>query len=155
EDLMPTEEAFIQAIIADPDDDAPRLIYADWLDEQGECERAEFIRVQVALARMDEDDERRPELEVQERELLTAHDEGEGGDRPFSFDSSMVYARGLPDLLNVSVERFLAEADGSLARCAAHRVRFLDASGHIRELAESSHLARFTNIKFDPSGGGL
>jgi uncharacterized protein (TIGR02996 family) len=37
-------EAFLQAIIDDPDDDTPRLIFADWLDENGEPERAEFIR---------------------------------------------------------------------------------------------------------------
>ena len=28
--------AFLEAIRADPKDDAPRLIHADWLDEQGE-----------------------------------------------------------------------------------------------------------------------
>jgi uncharacterized protein (TIGR02996 family) len=43
------ERAFIAAIVADPDDDAPRLIYSDWLDEQGQSERAEFIRVQCTL----------------------------------------------------------------------------------------------------------
>jgi uncharacterized protein (TIGR02996 family) len=26
-----TDDAFIQAIVADPDDDALRLVYADWL----------------------------------------------------------------------------------------------------------------------------
>ena len=41
------EQAFLRAVIENPDDDAPRLIYADWLDEQGQSERAEFIRVQV------------------------------------------------------------------------------------------------------------
>lgn len=30
-------------------DDAPRLVYADWLDENGNSERAEFIRVQCEL----------------------------------------------------------------------------------------------------------
>jgi uncharacterized protein (TIGR02996 family) len=44
-------EAFIRAILANPDDDTPRTIYADWLDDQGECHYAEFIRVQVNLAR--------------------------------------------------------------------------------------------------------
>lgn len=34
-----------------PDDDTPRLILADWLDEYGEPERAELIRVQCELAR--------------------------------------------------------------------------------------------------------
>jgi uncharacterized protein (TIGR02996 family) len=38
---------FLRAIIAAPDDDAPRLVYADFLDERGEHERAAFIRRQV------------------------------------------------------------------------------------------------------------
>ena len=29
--------------------DGPRLVYADWLEEQGECERAEFIRCQIKV----------------------------------------------------------------------------------------------------------
>lgn len=49
---MTDDAAFLAAIIADPEDDSPRLIYADYLDENGECDRAEFIRVQVEVARM-------------------------------------------------------------------------------------------------------
>jgi uncharacterized protein (TIGR02996 family) len=48
---MTEREAFIAAILAAPDDDLPRLVYADWLEEQGEVERAEFIRVQCELAK--------------------------------------------------------------------------------------------------------
>jgi uncharacterized protein (TIGR02996 family) len=44
------DDAFLQAILESPDDDTPRLVYADYLDEHGETDRAEFIRVQVALA---------------------------------------------------------------------------------------------------------
>jgi uncharacterized protein (TIGR02996 family) len=44
------EQAFIRAIAERPDDDGPRLIFADWLDEIGD-ERADFIRTQCALAR--------------------------------------------------------------------------------------------------------
>src|SRR5262245_49641697 len=33
-----------------PDDDAPRLILADWLEEHGEPERARFIRLQLERA---------------------------------------------------------------------------------------------------------
>lgn len=40
-------EDFLAAIIADPADDTKRLIYADWLEENGEGERAEFIRGQI------------------------------------------------------------------------------------------------------------
>jgi uncharacterized protein (TIGR02996 family) len=46
-----TERAdFLRAICAAPADDAPRLVYADWLDEAGEWELAEYIRVGCELA---------------------------------------------------------------------------------------------------------
>jgi uncharacterized protein (TIGR02996 family) len=47
---MSDAAAFLRAIIAEPDADFPRLAYADWLDEHGQPERSEFIRVQVELA---------------------------------------------------------------------------------------------------------
>ena len=54
-----SDAAFLDAILAHPDDDGPRLVYADWLDEQGQAARAEFIRVQCELARLGEADPRR------------------------------------------------------------------------------------------------
>ena len=41
-----------RAVLDSPEDDAPRLIYADWLDEHGRPDRAEFIRVQCAMDRI-------------------------------------------------------------------------------------------------------
>jgi uncharacterized protein (TIGR02996 family) len=46
------DEAFLEAICETPADDTPRLVYADWLDERGDSDRAEFIRVQCELARL-------------------------------------------------------------------------------------------------------
>jgi uncharacterized protein (TIGR02996 family) len=43
--------AFLAAIHAAPEDDAPRLVYSDWLDERGEVERAEFVRTQIEMRR--------------------------------------------------------------------------------------------------------
>lgn len=42
--------ALLAAIREHPEEDTPRLMYADWLEEHGERERAEFIRVQCELA---------------------------------------------------------------------------------------------------------
>jgi uncharacterized protein (TIGR02996 family) len=45
--------ALLRAICDNPDEDTPRLAYADWLDEQGgesNIARAEFIRLQVGEA---------------------------------------------------------------------------------------------------------
>jgi uncharacterized protein (TIGR02996 family) len=58
------DSGFLRAIAADPDDDAPRLVYADWLEESGEpsrVARAELIRFQVAAARARPDDPKAPE----------------------------------------------------------------------------------------------
>src|SRR5262245_58838195 len=74
---MTSEESFLQAIIDRPDDDAPRLIYADWLEENGRTgadrARAEFIRVQVELERLPADDDRRAELAARQDQLLAKH----------------------------------------------------------------------------------
>src|SRR5262245_57708734 len=69
-----SHDAFLRAIIDRPDDDLPRLVYADYLDEVGDPARAEFIRVQCELAGLPEDDPRRPALEDREHELLDEHE---------------------------------------------------------------------------------
>jgi uncharacterized protein (TIGR02996 family) len=43
--------ALLAAVAAEPDDDGLRLVLADWLEEHGEPERAELIRVQTEMAR--------------------------------------------------------------------------------------------------------
>ncbi len=48
------EPSLLAAVIAEPDDDFPRLVLADWLEEAGQADRAEFIRVQCRIAEMDE-----------------------------------------------------------------------------------------------------
>ena len=44
-------DALRAAILADPDDDTARLVYADWLEENGRADRAAFVRAQVEAAR--------------------------------------------------------------------------------------------------------
>ncbi len=75
--------AFLADIIANPADDTPRLIFADWLEDNGEPERAEFIRCQVELAKGNGCDPRplhnkpcrRCSMIARERELLVRHRE--------------------------------------------------------------------------------
>lgn len=48
---MTEADALRSAVVANPDDDTPRLIFADWLDEHGQPDRAAFIRMQIDAAR--------------------------------------------------------------------------------------------------------
>jgi uncharacterized protein (TIGR02996 family) len=44
------ETVFLRDIHASPDDDTPRLVFADWLEDHGDPDRAELIRLQCRLA---------------------------------------------------------------------------------------------------------
>lgn len=46
---MNEEESLIQGILASPNNDDLRLIYADWLEERGDP-RGEFLRLEAELA---------------------------------------------------------------------------------------------------------
>jgi len=56
---MNDHDALLRAIGEHPEEDTPRLMYADWLEENGEPERADFVRNQVALARFEPSDSAR------------------------------------------------------------------------------------------------
>jgi uncharacterized protein (TIGR02996 family) len=49
---MSDREALLSAIIAHPDEDTPRLVFADWLDEHSGSKRAAFIRSRVEYQRL-------------------------------------------------------------------------------------------------------
>ena len=61
--MISDRDALLRAIRANPDEDTPRLMLADWLDENGEPERAEFIRLQCELARLTDDSDSQPVYE--------------------------------------------------------------------------------------------
>src|SRR5215207_10201425 len=72
---MNDAEDFITQILVDPDDDRPRMVYADWLMREGDP-RGELIAVQCALARhatQNEDVGPLEPLEWRERTLLKTY----------------------------------------------------------------------------------
>lgn len=70
---MTDADAFLQTILDDPDDDLPRLIFADWLEEHGDTGRAEFIRAQLERATLPVGSDRSQQLLGRERTLLRQH----------------------------------------------------------------------------------
>lgn len=47
-------DALLRAICENPREDTPRLAFADWLEENGQAERAAFIRRDIAVSLLDE-----------------------------------------------------------------------------------------------------
>ena len=66
------ERALLDAVIAEPDADGPRLVYADWLQQHGDGARGELIAVQCALARLDHPAEHN-RLKARDFELVERH----------------------------------------------------------------------------------
>jgi uncharacterized protein (TIGR02996 family) len=70
---MTDRESLIAAVIADPDDDGVRLVFADWCEEHGDAPRAEFIRSQIRRLTLKYEDPERALLFAREKELVKAH----------------------------------------------------------------------------------
>jgi uncharacterized protein (TIGR02996 family) len=120
---MNMEKAFLQAILDSPDDDAPRLVLADWLEEQGYPQRAEFIRVQCRLAALDADDPDRMALRERQLELLEAHrEEWAFGLKPLAGKARPLFQRGLLHTVRVEPanDEDLPHLIGVLGLCGLH-----------------------------------
>ena len=73
---MSDHDALLGGVLANPDADLPRLVYADFLEETGtpaNVARAEFVRTQIELAAGDPDEARQLHLRIRERLLLNEH----------------------------------------------------------------------------------
>jgi uncharacterized protein (TIGR02996 family) len=66
---MTDHDALLRAVCEHPREDTPRLVYADWLQEHGQDERAEFIRRDIAMSHRDEWDADRLRWEEANRRL--------------------------------------------------------------------------------------
>src|SRR5215203_6135464 len=99
------QAAFLAAIRDDLDDDTPRLVFADWLEEHGDP-RGAFIRAQCLLYRTQEDDPAEAELRRCVDELFDRHVEEWEGDAPGKVE--VTFDRGLLDV-KVEAEELLGE----------------------------------------------
>jgi uncharacterized protein (TIGR02996 family) len=142
---MTHHEAFLQAISETPDDDTPRLVYADWLEENGDGDRAEFIRVQVQLACRAEDDPRRPALKLRERALLTRHEATWAG--PFRGRvESWQFRRGFVEQITTGAAKFLTQTEHLFRLAPIRHVRLRRATWCLHRLSECPFLARLTGL---------
>src|SRR5262249_52100640 len=145
-ELMSAHDGFLRSIIEELDDDTPRLVYADWLDDHDDPARAELIRVQCSLARMADEDPRRHDLRRREQELLRQHGrpwvEGWAG-----LVHAWVYRRGCIEGVQMRRESSRAEILAVLRKAPIRHIRDLsqlcDLGGVVAVLPE---LRRLTGL---------
>jgi uncharacterized protein (TIGR02996 family) len=143
---MIDEQALLSTIIADPDDDRPRLVYADWLEEHGQRDRARLIRVQIELERLPANTEAPTALQVEEEQLEAVCKKSLpqlDGITWGSFDRGLV--RSVYPDTPAAFHRH-ASVIGDMG--SVHRVAFENRDG-FDVLAQVSALARFTELIVD------
>jgi uncharacterized protein (TIGR02996 family) len=146
---MTEDEAFLQDIVDHPEDDGPRLVYADWLEDHGDRDRAEFIRVQIELAKLEEWDEGWDELKEREQRALRGY-------RPEWLGAAerlvnrWEFRRGFLDSAFVRPKDLVAFGEELFRRTPLRHVRLSGNFGDpaLRALADSPHLAKVRSLEF-------
>jgi hypothetical protein len=145
---MTTREQLVQAVIADPDADAPREAFAAWGVAHGD-RQGELARIQLAEAH-----ERRVGIVSEaHRRYLEAYDLLEKHEKTWAHEVLSIvrqvrFYRGFVELVSIDVPTFLSHASQLYALAPIRSVQFLDAGPHVDALAASEYLERLVSVEF-------
>jgi uncharacterized protein (TIGR02996 family) len=149
---MTDGEAFLQAIIDSPDDDTPRLVFADWLEDHDQHDRAEFIRVQIELAHLPAGDPRRMSLKRSERKLQEKHEREWAAPLP-GLALDWGFHRGFIALVVIPAGTLVKHAEAIFRSVPFTEVRLKAVAGHLKRLASCAYLERLAAIFIEGSLG--
>src|SRR4051812_2369116 len=103
------DEVFLRDILAAPEDDAPRLHYADWLKANGDPERAEYIRLDIRYVRHSgASASTRSRLWRRLRELWDTHRAAWLEPLPLPMRPFVSFVRGFPGRADCAIVEFLS-----------------------------------------------
>jgi uncharacterized protein (TIGR02996 family) len=159
---MSTAVAFLETILADPDDNTARLVFADWLEEHGDP-RGEFIRTQIALTDPRLDNANRVPLLLRAAELRAQHEEG-WVEEIRELISEWTFERGFIERITIDAASFLRHADALFRHAPIRHVKFRDLGAPaspsngsalpITKIAGSPHLERLLGLELTGNGLG-
>jgi uncharacterized protein (TIGR02996 family) len=160
-------ESLYAGICAHPDEDTPRLVLADWLDEQGDkpsAFRADLIRTHCRLARMEPWSPEWRELNDHWGKKLSAKFESQKAENKLPWAAHLkgrvrawALERGLVGHLTLFAKRFVNEGESYFEQDPVRSVKFVkldSAMGSVKPdvLFRCEHLARVADVDFDGSG---
>src|SRR6266542_2811283 len=138
----PERAAFLAAICASPEDDTVRLAFADWLDEHGESDRAEFIRLGCQHARLEGDDPQWWPLKNRLDALEQKHLEAWEQELPPWARKGVSFRRGFVDGIVTSATLWIKRSEKLLATAPITSARLRNVRRLLPELLSVPTLAR-------------
>jgi uncharacterized protein (TIGR02996 family) len=148
---MSDEDALLTAIAAHPDEDTPRLVYADWLDEHDQPLHAEFIRIQIEIARKEHLPRavlnRYVDLFKRNQELLDS-DDGEllGPLAGLPDEARIEFHRGFVSRVELPVGQFLSHATSLTHLRPLPAVRVTDVAARVMDFIRCPDLSVVTEL---------
>lgn len=119
-----TNESFLYAIINQTDDDTVRLVYADWLEERGDRERADFIRIQIELKTLNVNEDSRRRTLIAKEKILLSKNQDEWL-KPFQgLVNSVEFHRGFVENVTMEDTQFIEQSDFVFTIAPIIRVKF-------------------------------
>jgi uncharacterized protein (TIGR02996 family) len=134
-----------QAVLDAPDDDGPRLAYADWLEDNGDPDRAQFIRLQCHLERTAPSSANYQRLQVESSHLLARGRKRWLGGRKNYRGVEWNFLRGFPEAVYVSSFEALRAHEAEIFRHPVQRVSFAEEPA-FAEFVTSPILARVREL---------
>ena len=135
---MSERDALLTAVCTNPEDDTPRLVFADWLDEHDEVVRAEFIRLQIELEGLP-DGKKKQKLQAREKTLLDKYGDAWSeslkpyfayyyrGTYAYHYAPPVVFRRGFVETIAMDVNTFLDRGYEVFALAPIRGLRIQDA----------------------------
>lgn len=136
--------AFLDEVLAHPDDDVPRLIFADFLEEEGDP-RGTFIRLQCELNKLDPLDARYLDLSLQCDELLNEHRDQWAAELKQDV-RKIEFARGFIDKITIRARAFAKQADELFCSTPVNWLRFNYVKGAGEMLAETEAMSKIRRL---------
>ncbi len=145
---LPDESsALLRLVIENPEDDTPRLVYADWLEENGREDRAEFIRLQCQIARLAETEAEQIDLAERESALMGSHRTNWLAEVPAWSRGGAEFRRGFVEVIEASTRAFLRNGRALFRRAPVLSVQLnLVEDGPLAELAAFEPLANVREL---------
>jgi uncharacterized protein (TIGR02996 family) len=132
---------FLRAIEADPDDDGIRLVFADWLEENDDPDRARFIRLQCDPVGQSEQRRRGREIKA----LLKRHRAEWTAGLP-AWAAQEEFRRGFPNITRMTAQQFLEDAAAVRAVAPLDTLSLWLLKGRERKVFASEHLGGVSRL---------
>jgi uncharacterized protein (TIGR02996 family) len=137
---------FVHAILAEPDADDHRLIFADYLEDHGDPEFSAFIRLQVRLAHTCPENDVAWYADHDRAQELLARREMEWTGELKKLVPAGVFRRGFVERVTLSARQFLEQGEQLFALAPIREVQLRDVGDYLTPLFASPLLARLRGL---------